>query len=89
MTPNQVNNNIKPRFGGNNFADTFGKAYNIMTKNVGGAKINFAFMTDGGDSYPSSQVSQIKELKNKNPDKINYFGIEFQTSGPTMNLINK
>lgn len=60
-----------------------------MSKYVGGAKINFVFMTDGGDSYPSSQVSQIKDLKNKNPDKIDYFGVEFQTSGQTMVLIKK
>jgi hypothetical protein len=60
-----------------------------MTKFVGGAKIKYIFMTDGGDSYPSAQTNQIKILKNANPGKIEYYGIEFQTSGDTMKLISK
>lgn len=46
-----------------------------MTKYIGGAKIKLIFMTDGGDSYPSSQISQIKQLKNLHPKKIEYYGI--------------
>ena len=46
-------------------------------------------MTDGGDSYPSGQTNQIRTLKNANPGKIEYYGIEFQTSGDTMKLISK
>lgn len=46
-----------------------------MTKYVAGAKIKLIFMTDGGDSYPSGQVTQIKQLKNANPNKIEYYGI--------------
>jgi hypothetical protein len=49
-----VNLNIEPRMEDNNFADTFGKAYNLMNKYVGGAKIKFIFMTDGEDDYPSA-----------------------------------
>jgi hypothetical protein len=60
-----------------------------MNKYVGGAKIKFIFMTDGGCGYPSSQITKIKELKNSYPNKIEYFGIEFQTSGETMKLICK
>jgi hypothetical protein len=33
--------------GENNFADTFGKAYALMVKYVGSAKIKYIFMTDG------------------------------------------
>jgi uncharacterized protein with von Willebrand factor type A (vWA) domain len=75
--------------GSTNFADTFEKAYNLMSKYVGGAKIKFIFMTDGGDKYPSSQVTMIKNLKDSYPDKIEYFGIEFQSSGETMKQISK
>jgi len=52
-----------------------------MTKYVTSAKIRYIFMTDGGDSYPSAQVTQIKSLRNSYPNKIEYSGIEFQTSG--------
>lgn len=60
-----------------------------MAKYVGGAKIKYIFMTDGGDSYPSTQVNQIRLLQNSNPGKIEYYGIEFQTSGETMKNISK
>ncbi len=89
VTPSSVNLNIKPRYQGNNFADTFEKAYNLMTKYVNESKIKFVFMTDGGAIYPLAQVNQIKVLKNAYPDKIQYFGIEFQTNGDTMKLISK
>ncbi len=46
-----------------------------MQRYVQGAKIRFIFMTDGGDSYPSTQVSSIKSLKNLYPNKIEYYGI--------------
>jgi hypothetical protein len=88
-TPKNVNLNVNPRMAGNNFIDTFGKAYTLMTKYVGGAKINFIFMTDGTDSYPSYQITMIKNLMNSYPDKIEYSGIEFQTNGETMKLISK
>jgi hypothetical protein len=32
-------------------------------------------MTDGGDSYPSTPVHNIKLLQNSNPKKIEYYGI--------------
>ena len=64
MTPSAVNLNVKPRLDMNNFADTFEKAYNLMVKYYTEAKIKYIFMTDGGDSYPSSQVAKIKKLKN-------------------------
>jgi hypothetical protein len=32
---------------------------------------------------------KIKELKNSYPNKIEYFGIEFQSSEETMKLISK
>jgi hypothetical protein len=41
-----------------------------MAKYVGGSSIKYVFMTDGGDSYPSSQVTQIKALKASYPSKI-------------------
>jgi hypothetical protein len=88
-TPKNVNLNVIPRMSGNNFADTFGKACNLMTKYVGSAKIKYIFMTDGGCGYPSAQVTMIKNLKNSYPNKIEYSGIEFQTSGETMKLISK
>jgi hypothetical protein len=75
--------------GGNNFVDTFGKAYNLMTKYVGSAKIKYIFMTDGGSMYPSDQVANIKKLKASYAGKIEYYGIEFQTSGDVMKIICK
>ena len=53
MTPNGVNLNIKPRYGGNNFSDTFAKAYNLMTTYITTEKIKYVFMTDGVCGYPS------------------------------------
>lgn len=44
-------------------------------------------MTDGGDSFPTAPVGSIKALKNAQANRIEYNGIEFQTSGNTMKLI--
>ena len=46
-------------------------------------------MSDGQDSYPSVQVNQIKLLKNQHPNKIEYFGIEFQEDVEVMKLIKE
>ena len=46
-------------------------------------------MTDGGCNYPSAPVAAIKSLKSIYPNKIEYSGIEFQTSGDTMKLISQ
>ena len=46
-----------------------------MQKYVGGANIKYAFMTDGGCSYPLEPVMNIKKLQNTYPGKIQYFGI--------------
>jgi len=46
-------------------------------------------MSDGQDSYPSVQVNQIKLLKNQHPNKIEYFGIEFQEDVEVMKLISR
>lgn len=59
-----------------------------MRAYVSASKIKFIFMTDGGDSYPMEEVNLIKELKNKNPNRIEYSGIEFKVSGHTMKLIS-
>lgn len=56
---------------------------------MAGSKIRFIFMTDGGDRYPSAPVATIKSLIASYPGKIEYSGIEFQTSGDTMKLISK
>lgn len=70
VSPSQVNFRVFPRLGGNNFLDTFSKAYKIMNEWVGHSKIKFIFMTDGGCSYPSTAISMIKMLQMRNPDKI-------------------
>lgn len=70
-----VNTNVSARFSGNNFADTFTKAFELMQRYVQGAKVRFIFMTDGGCGYPSTQISNIKSLKNSYPNKIEYYGI--------------
>jgi hypothetical protein len=41
-----------------------------MAKYVANSKIKFIFMTDGGDSYPSTQVDKINALKKQYPNKI-------------------
>jgi hypothetical protein len=42
---------------------------------VSSAVIKFIFMTDGGDSYPSDPVYNIRLLQIIHPKKIEYYGI--------------
>lgn len=46
-------------------------------------------MTDGQCGYPSAEVKLIKDQRRANPNKIEYYGIEFKTMGDTMKLISK
>lgn len=46
-------------------------------------------MTDGGCGFPSAPVAAIRKLQSQYPNKIQYSGIEFQTSGDTMKLIKE
>lgn len=74
MTPNGVNTNIKPRYGGNNFNDTFTKVNSLVQK-YKGVNIKFIFMTDGGCSFPSAQVQALKTFKNTAGNNLEYYGI--------------
>lgn len=65
-----INTGIPFRSGGNNFSDTFEKAYQIMCKYIGTSKIKFIFMTDGGCAYPEAQIQKIQQLKLSHPKKI-------------------
>lgn len=60
-----------------------------MCKYIVNSKIKFIFMTDGGCSYPDTQIQKIKQLKIGYPNKIEYYGIEFQCSGDVMNQISQ
>ncbi len=53
--PSTVDLNITAWVGGNNFSDTFAKAYNLMSRYVSGSKIRYVFMTDVGCAYVSLQ----------------------------------
>ena len=73
--------------GGTYFEPVFQAAYNIAQKTIQNEIILFIFMTDGGSSYPSNEVSQFQQMMKQYPKRFIYSGIECNCSSSVMKNI--